>query len=321
MDIEEVAADQPRCHRLFEEVDPGSRAPCRFKARNVSRSDSGFPTKPSRARRQKLAVNTLCQVASVGDGLPPWPRSILMVLTKSEWRRGRSRRQESTSTTTRIGPSPRRTLKLRDRRRRGSVGSARVGKFDLSYIKHRRQHRLHGQRRRPGDGDHGHHQAARRRAGQLSRRRRRRHEGAVTNAFKILLSDEKVKARAGQHLRRHHAAATTSRQRAWSRAARARRAEGAARCASRRDQRREGQAAPAGVRPRLLIAADDMDDAAEKIVAARSLEGAQRDGAQPMSVLGQRAHTKVIVQGFTGKAGGASTANSAAPTAPRWWPA
>ena len=39
----------------------------------------------------------------------------------------------------------------------------------------RRQHRLHGQRRRPGDGDDGHHQALRRRAGELPRRRRRRH--------------------------------------------------------------------------------------------------------------------------------------------------
>ena len=42
----------------------------------------------------------------------------------------------------------------------------------------RRQHRLHGQRRRPRDGDDGHHQALRRRAGQLPRRRRRRHRGA-----------------------------------------------------------------------------------------------------------------------------------------------
>ena len=38
----------------------------------------------------------------------------------------------------------------------------------------RRQHRLHGQRRRPRDGDDGPDQAARRRAGELPRRRRRR---------------------------------------------------------------------------------------------------------------------------------------------------
>ena len=41
----------------------------------------------------------------------------------------------------------------------------------------RRQDRLHGQRRRPRHGDHGHHQALRRRAGQLPRCRRRRHQG------------------------------------------------------------------------------------------------------------------------------------------------
>ena len=41
----------------------------------------------------------------------------------------------------------------------------------------RRHHRLHGQRRRPRHGDHGHHQALRRGAGELPRRRRRRHQG------------------------------------------------------------------------------------------------------------------------------------------------
>ena len=41
----------------------------------------------------------------------------------------------------------------------------------------RRQHRLPRQRRGPGDGDHGHHQALRRQPGQFPRRRRRRHHG------------------------------------------------------------------------------------------------------------------------------------------------
>jgi succinyl-CoA synthetase beta subunit len=39
----------------------------------------------------------------------------------------------------------------------------------------RRRDRLHGQRRRPGDGHHGHHPVRRRPPGQLPRRRRRRH--------------------------------------------------------------------------------------------------------------------------------------------------
>jgi hypothetical protein len=58
----------------------------------------------------------------------------------------------------------------------------------------RRQHRLHGQRRRPGHGDHGPDQAARRRAGQLPRRRRRRHKERVAEAFKLILPNESVKA-------------------------------------------------------------------------------------------------------------------------------
>ena len=41
----------------------------------------------------------------------------------------------------------------------------------------RRQHRLHGQRRRPRHGDDGHHQAEGGDAGQLPRRRRRRQQG------------------------------------------------------------------------------------------------------------------------------------------------
>ena len=44
----------------------------------------------------------------------------------------------------------------------------------------RRQHRLHGQRRRPGHGDDGHHQATTAAAGQLPRRRRRRQPRKVT---------------------------------------------------------------------------------------------------------------------------------------------
>ena len=50
----------------------------------------------------------------------------------------------------------------------------RASNAGLSLRQARRQHRLPGERRRPGDEHDGHHQAARRRAGQLSRRRRRR---------------------------------------------------------------------------------------------------------------------------------------------------
>ena len=51
-----------------------------------------------------------------------------------------------------------------------------------------RRDRLHGQRRRPRHGHHGHHQAVRLRARQLPGRGRRRHHGTkVTEAFKIIV--------------------------------------------------------------------------------------------------------------------------------------
>jgi hypothetical protein len=64
----------------------------------------------------------------------------------------------------------------------------------LNYIKLDGSIGLHGQRRGPGDGDHGHHQALRRRARQLPRRRRRRQPGGGQSAFRILVSDPAVEA-------------------------------------------------------------------------------------------------------------------------------
>ena len=50
-----------------------------------------------------------------------------------------------------------------------------ASKYDLNYVALDGIDRLHGQRRRPRHGDHGHHQALRRGARELPRRRRRRH--------------------------------------------------------------------------------------------------------------------------------------------------
>ena len=69
----------------------------------------------------------------------------------------------------------------------------------------RRQHRLHGQRRGPGDGDHGPDQAARRRAGEFPRRRRRRDRERVTAAFRADSVQSEGARDPGQHLRRHRA--------------------------------------------------------------------------------------------------------------------
>jgi succinyl-CoA synthetase beta subunit len=79
-----------------------------------------------------------------------------------------------------------------------------ASKFDLAYISARRQHRLPGQRRRPGHGDHGHHQAVRRRAGQLPRRRRRRHHREGHRSLQDHAQEPQGQGHPGQHLRRHH---------------------------------------------------------------------------------------------------------------------
>jgi malate-CoA ligase subunit beta len=67
----------------------------------------------------------------------------------------------------------------------------------------RRQHRLHRQRRGPGHGDDGHHQAGRRRACQLPRHRRRRHARARGQGVPPRHVGRERAGDPGQHLRRH----------------------------------------------------------------------------------------------------------------------
>jgi succinyl-CoA synthetase beta subunit len=82
---------------------------------------------------------------------------------------------------------------LRDLSRRGSAGGRGVEVLAQLHPP-RRQHRLHGQRRRPRDGDDGHHQAGGRRAGELSRCRRRRQRGTDQERVPHLMADKNVKA-------------------------------------------------------------------------------------------------------------------------------
>ena len=63
------------------------------------------------------------------------------------------------------------------RRGRGGPEGAGGGQAQPELRGAGRHHRLHGERRRAGHGDDGHHQAVRRRAGQFPRCRRRRDEG------------------------------------------------------------------------------------------------------------------------------------------------
>ena len=89
--------------------------------------------------------------------------------------RDRARRQDELRRQRALPPQgPRRAA----RPRRGGSARDRGRQVRPELHQARRQHRLHGQRRRPRHGDHGHHQAPRRRAGQLPRRRRRRDRGA-----------------------------------------------------------------------------------------------------------------------------------------------
>ena len=113
----------------------------------------------------------------------------------------------------------------------------------------RRHDRLHGQRRRPRDGDDGHHQAGGRRAGQLPRRRRRRQRRADQERLPHPDVRHGRQGGAHQHLRRHPALRRPRRRRD-------RRGQGARRAGADRDphgrhERRAGQADAEGERPQL----------------------------------------------------------------------
>ena len=69
----------------------------------------------------------------------------------------------------------------------------------------RRHDRLHGQRRRPRDGDDGHHQAGGRRAGELPGRRRRRQRRADQERVPHPDVRHRRQGGADQYLRRHPA--------------------------------------------------------------------------------------------------------------------
>ena len=133
------------------------------------------------------------------------------------------------------------------RRRRGGSGRDRGRQVRAELHQARRQHRLHGERRRPGHGDHGHHQALRRRARQLPRRRRRRHQGARDRRLQDHPQRPQRRGHPGQHLRRHHALRRDRRGRGrrGARGQPARAAGGAARRHQRRARQEDPEANPA----------------------------------------------------------------------------
>ncbi len=92
---------------------------------------------------------------------------------------------------------------------------------------------------------------------------------AVTNAFKILISDAGGQGGADQHLRRHRAH-RPDRQRRRRGAARAGRREDPGRRAARGHERRGGAARSCARASSTFIVAETMADAAKKVVAAVS---------------------------------------------------
>ena len=93
---------------------------------------------------------------------------------------------------------------LRDLSRRGSARDRGV-EVQPELHQARWHDRLHGQRRRAGDGDDGHHQAGGRRAGELPRRRRRRQRRADPERVQDPDVGQERPRRPDQHLRRHPA--------------------------------------------------------------------------------------------------------------------
>ena len=135
-----------------------------------------------------------------------------------------------------LPPSGHRRAARRDRRRRQGNRGLQI----RSQLRRARRHdRLHGQRRRPRDGDDGHHQALWHGAGELPRCRRRRDQGEGHRGIQDHLLRSECEGHPRQHLRRHHEMRHHRRRR--GRGGEGSRAEGAAGGAARRHQCRTRQ--------------------------------------------------------------------------------
>ena len=166
MDIEEVAHDTPeKIIKVF--VDPlvGLTDAAGERARRRHRHPGGLA---GAGGRRASRSSTRCYMetdASLAEINP-------LILERQRADDQGARRQVQLRLQRAVPPPRDRRL---PRPRRGRPGRDRGQQVRPRLHPARRQHRLPGQRRRPGDGDDGHHQAVRRRAGQLPRRRRRRH--------------------------------------------------------------------------------------------------------------------------------------------------
>jgi succinyl-CoA synthetase beta subunit len=171
MDIEEVAHNtpekhSPRLHRPDRGRPPGRTRPASLAfALGLSASTPRSPScklltglSPSSSRRRTA----------------PWLEINPLIVTKGDEVMALDAKINFDSTTEHSGTSHGKSLGICPRRSpdgdRGQGGQSLVHPA-------RREHRLSRERRRPGHGHHGHHQALRRRARELPRRGRRRHPG------------------------------------------------------------------------------------------------------------------------------------------------
>jgi hypothetical protein len=205
MDIEEVAANSPGedHHRRRStrpaglqpyQCAPGWRSRSSFSGRRRSRQfTKSIADEPLQALRRE-ATAALVEVNPL----------IVNEATARCWRST----PRSTSTRTRCSGSPG-CREWRDHlagRCEMELNRASGARPQLRVA--RRQHRLHGERRRPRDGDHGPHQAARRHAGELPRRRRRRHRRARHGGVQADPLEREREGDPRQHLRAASCAAT-----------------------------------------------------------------------------------------------------------------
>ena len=185
MEIEEVAAKHAGEDPASATIDPASACAASRRASSPSASAS----KATQVAKRASSSCRRCTRPSSSSTARCVEINPLVVTERR--RRARARRQDQLRRQRALPPQGRRG---HARLRRGGPDGARGRRSTASLHRARRQHRLPGQRRRPGHGDDGHHQAttaASRRTSSTSAAAPPRSRSP--QAFKIILSDPNVK--------------------------------------------------------------------------------------------------------------------------------
>ena len=231
MDIEKVAARDARRRSSRVHVDPvvglaayqARELALRPRPRSTARTRSASSSSCMRRALRRSSSKEDCSLLEVNPLVVTKNGDVVALDAQDQLRRQR-----------RV-PPPRVERAARHGRRRPGRARGEAGRPQLRLA--RRRHRLPRQRRRPRDGDDGHHQARTAAApanfldvgGGATQEQ-------VTKAFQMILRSPKVKGDLRQHLRRHHEVRRHRRGR--RRRDQGARPQGAARRAARRDERR-----------------------------------------------------------------------------------